>query len=63
MLRSWVVIFFGRFGIDARWSRKVSLDLPVRGAHLQRLLQKVKRLVPPDDPTASFQEHAVSSGA
>ena len=55
MLRSWVATFFGRSGADAGRSRKVSSDLPVRGAHLQRL-------VPLDDPMTSFLEHAGSSG-
>src|SRR5438105_12597010 len=56
MLRSWVATRFRRSGADAGWSRKVSLDLPVSGAHLQRLLMKVQQLVPPDDPVAAFQE-------
>ena len=47
---------FGRSGVDARWSRKVSSYLPMSEAHLQRLLMKVQRLVPPDDPMAAFQE-------
>ena len=54
MLRSWVATSFERSDVDAGWSRKVSSDLPVSGAHLQRLLTKVQRLVPPDDPMASF---------
>ena len=53
---------FGRSGADAGWSRKDSLDLPVSGAHLQRLLTKVQRLVPPDDPMAAFQETVGLSG-
>ena len=56
MLRSWVATRFRRSGGDAGWSRKVSSDLPVSGAHLQRLLTKVQRLVPPDDLMTAFQE-------
>ena len=62
MLRSWVASRFGRSGVDAGWSRKVSSDLPVSGAYLQRLLMKVQWLVPPDDPMAAFQETVGLSG-
>ena len=53
---------FGRSGVDTGWSRKVSSDLPVSGAHLQWLMTKVQRLVPPDDPMAAFQETVGLSG-
>ena len=62
MLKSWVATRFGRSGVNAGWSRKVSSDLPVSRAHLQRLLSKVQRLVPPDDPMAAFQEIVGLSG-
>ena len=57
-----MVTRFGSSGVDAGWSRKVSSDLPMSGAHLQRLLTKVQRLVPPDDPMAAFQETVGLSG-
>ena len=62
MLRSWVATFYGRFDVDAGRSRKVPSDLPVSGVHLQRLLTKVQRLVPPDDPMSAFQETIELSG-